>query len=47
MDRAEAALDDYDREKKSPRRTFNRFMLVAGFWLLVLVVILLVVRMFR
>ena len=31
--RAETALDDYERDKRSPDRKFNRFMLVAGFWL--------------
>ncbi len=31
--KAEAALDDYERDKNSPDRKFNRFMLVAGFWL--------------
>jgi len=33
VDKAEAALDDYDREKRSPRRRFDRFMLLVGFWL--------------
>jgi ubiquinone biosynthesis protein len=31
--KAEAALEDYERDKNSPDRKFNRFMLVAGFWL--------------
>lgn len=31
--KAETALDDYERDKRSPDRKFNRFMLVAGFWL--------------
>ncbi|HEV2517615.1 MAG TPA: 2-polyprenylphenol 6-hydroxylase [Devosia sp.] len=31
--KAETALDDYERDKNSPDRKFNRFMLVAGFWL--------------
>jgi len=35
--RAEAALDDYDADKRSPQRGFNRFMFVAGFWLVVIV----------
>lgn len=34
VDKAEAALDDYHRDKRSPARRFNRFMLVAGFWIL-------------
>jgi ubiquinone biosynthesis protein len=45
--RAEAALDDYDREKTSPQRGFNRFMMIAGFWLLVIVVVVLLVRGWR
>ena len=31
--KAETALDDYERDKHSPDRRFNRFMLVSGFWL--------------
>jgi ubiquinone biosynthesis protein len=34
VDKAEAALDDYHRDRRSPGRRFNRFMLVAGFWIL-------------
>ncbi|HWA18162.1 MAG TPA: 2-polyprenylphenol 6-hydroxylase [Devosia sp.] len=45
--RAEAALDDYDADKNSPQRRFNRFMLVGGFWLLVIIAIVLVVRGWR
>jgi ubiquinone biosynthesis protein len=45
--RAEAALDDYDREKRSPQRNFNRFMMVAGFWLLVVIALILLVRGWR
>lgn len=33
VSKAETALDDYERDKNSPDRKFNRFMLVAGFWL--------------
>lgn len=33
VSKAEAALDDYEREKRAPANRFNRFMLVAGFWL--------------
>ena len=43
--KAEAALDDYDADKRSPRRRFNRFMVVAGFWLLVLVSLMLIWRL--
>jgi ubiquinone biosynthesis protein len=45
--RAEAALDDYDAEKRSTEARGTRRLIVAGFWLLVLVVLALVVRMFR
>ncbi|MDB5540973.1 MAG: 2-polyprenylphenol hydroxylase [Devosia sp.] len=31
--KAEVALDDYERDKNAPSRKFNRFMLIAGFWL--------------
>lgn len=31
--KAEAALEDYEREKRSPDRRFNRFMVLTGFWL--------------
>lgn len=43
--KAEAALDDYDAEKRSPRRSFNRFMVLAGFWLLVTAGLLLILRL--
>lgn len=43
--KAEAALDDYNADKHSPRRGFNRFMTVAGFWLLALVSLLLIWRL--
>ena len=33
IDKAEAALDDYHRDRAAPARRFNRLMLVAGFWL--------------
>ncbi|MEO6395035.1 MAG: 2-polyprenylphenol 6-hydroxylase [Devosia sp.] len=45
--RAQAALDDYDRDKSSPQRRFNRIMVVAGFWLLALIAVVLIVRLFR
>src|SRR5690606_31905545 len=47
VDKAEAALDDYDRERRSPRRRFNRFMWVASFWLAALALIVLIVRLLR
>ncbi len=43
--KAEAALDDYDADKRSPKRSFNRFMVVAGFWLLAIVCALLIWRL--
>ncbi len=30
--KAEAALEDYEREKNAPARRFNRFMILTGFW---------------
>jgi len=33
VDKAEAALDDYERDKRDPRRRFNRFMILVAFWL--------------
>ncbi len=30
--KAEAALDDYERDKHAPGRRFNRFMILTGFW---------------
>ena len=47
VNRAEAALDDYDAEKRSPaRRDFQRLMLI-GFWVLVVVALVLVASLFR
>lgn len=37
--KAEAALDDYERDKNAPGRKFNRFMMIAGFWLAVVVLL--------
>lgn len=42
--RAEAALDDYDAEKRSPQRGFNRFMFVASFWIIVIVALIYLYR---
>jgi hypothetical protein len=44
--RAEAALDDYDAEKRSPQRRSNRTMMILGFWALVVIALVLVIRMF-
>ena len=33
MSKAEAALEDYERDKNGPDRRFNRFMILTGFWL--------------
>jgi ubiquinone biosynthesis protein len=35
--RAEAALDDYDREKRSPQRKSSRRLMTAAFWVLVVI----------
>ncbi|MDP1731451.1 MAG: 2-polyprenylphenol 6-hydroxylase [Devosia sp.] len=43
--KAEAALDDYDAGRRSPGRGFNRFMVVAGFWLLAIASLLLIWRL--
>lgn len=43
--KAEAALDDHDADKRSPKRNFNRFMVVSGFWLLAVVCGLLIWRL--
>ena len=45
--RAEAALDDYDAEKRSPQRKANRTMMVVGFWVLVVIAIVLIVHLLR
>ncbi len=45
--RAEAALDDYDAEKHSPQRKGTRRMMVAAFWLLVVIAVALIVQLFR
>jgi ubiquinone biosynthesis protein len=43
--KAEAALDDYEREKHSPQRRFNRFMIVTGFWVGLVVLLLAIWRL--
>jgi ubiquinone biosynthesis protein len=45
--RAEAALDDYDRERNSPGRRNTQRMLTVGFWILVLIAVVLIVRLFH
>jgi ubiquinone biosynthesis protein len=45
--RAEAALDDYDADKRSPARRSTQRMLTVGFWILVLIAIVLIVRLFH
>ncbi len=47
VSRAEAALDDYDAEKRSPARRNSQRMLNAGFWILVVIAVVLIVRLFR
>ena len=42
--KAEAALDDYEAEKRSPRRRNGRMMALAAFWLLVVIAGLLLFR---
>jgi ubiquinone biosynthesis protein len=44
--RAEAALDDYDADKRSPRHRSTRAMMVVGFWAILLIAAVLVVRLF-
>jgi ubiquinone biosynthesis protein len=45
VDKAEAALDDYEADKRSSAARNRRTMLVAGFWLLAVVAILLIWRL--
>jgi ubiquinone biosynthesis protein len=44
--RAEAALDDYDADKRSPRHRSTRAMMVVGFWAILVIAAVLVVRLF-
>jgi ubiquinone biosynthesis protein len=44
--RAEAALDDYDADRRSPQRRSTRRMLVIAFWVLIAIAVTLVVRLF-
>jgi ubiquinone biosynthesis protein len=45
FDKAEAALDDYELEKRSAARRNRRRMIITSFWLFVIVAILLVIRL--
>lgn len=46
VSRAEAALDDYDADKRSPQRRSTRTMMVIAFWVLIIIAVTLVVRLF-
>ena len=45
VDKAEVALDDYDRQKRSPVTRFNRFMWVATFWLVAIALVAFIVKL--
>lgn len=45
VDKAEVALDDYDRQKRSPATRLNRFMWVAGFWLAAITLVVLIIKL--
>jgi ubiquinone biosynthesis protein len=44
--RAETALDDYDAERRSPERRNSRLMMTVGFWALIVIAAVLVIRLF-
>jgi ubiquinone biosynthesis protein len=46
VNRAEAALDDYDAEKHSPQRRQARRLMLAGFWVLVIIAVALLFELF-
>lgn len=46
VSRAEAALDDYDAEKRAPERRSTRRMMVLAFWVLIAIAVMLAVRLF-
>jgi len=46
MSRAEAALDDYDADKRSPQRRGNRIMMIVAGWAIVVIAVALVARLF-
>jgi ubiquinone biosynthesis protein len=45
LDKAEAALDDYERDKHGPDRRLTRFMLISGFWLAAILVVVMIWRL--
>jgi ubiquinone biosynthesis protein len=47
INRAEAALDDYDAEKRSPQRQSSRRMMIVAFWVLIVIAVAVVIRLFR
>jgi len=46
LSRAETALDDYDADRRSPVHKRTRIMLVAGFWVLLVIAAALVIKLF-
>jgi ubiquinone biosynthesis protein len=46
VNRAEAALDDYDAEKHSPARHQARRLMLAAFWVLVIIAVILLFELF-
>jgi ubiquinone biosynthesis protein len=44
--RAEAALDDYDADRRSPQRRTTQTMMAIAFWVLIIIAATLVVRLF-
>jgi len=45
VEKAEVALDDYDRQKRSSATRFNRFMWIATFWLVAAALIAFIIRL--
>jgi ubiquinone biosynthesis protein len=45
VDKAEAALDDYEADRASTRRRNSRLMIIAGFWVLIVLGVLLIWRL--
>jgi ubiquinone biosynthesis protein len=45
VDKAEVALDDYDRQKRSPASRFNRFMWIATYWLVAVALVAFMIRL--
>jgi ubiquinone biosynthesis protein len=44
--RAEAALDDYDADRRSPQRRSSRTMMIIAFWAILVIAAILVARLF-